>query len=114
MQERVVCKMSPECKGILKEVCAMFGVTMDKFLYDMARQEIHQAALRCCKTEAILKQRGKELDPRVHKACWGMGCYGCVHEGPCRAGLVPDTRFEIREEMKQFVKPEFLESMKLT
>ena len=113
MQERVVCKMSPECKGILKEVCAMFGVTMDRFLYDMARQEIHQAALRCCKTESILKQRGKGLDPRVHKPCWGMGCYGCIHEGPCRAGLVPDARFEIKEEMKQFVKPEFLESMKL-
>ena len=114
MQERVVCKMNPECKGILKEVCAMFGVTMDRFLYDMARQEIHQAALKCSKTESILKQRGKGLDPRVHKPCWGISCYACVHAGPCRAGLVPNLRFQIRAEMEQFVKPEFLKSTELT
>ena len=91
----------------------MFGVTMDKFLYEAARQEIHQAALRCHKTEAILKQRGVSLDPRVHKSCWGISCYGCVHEGQCRAGMKPDARFKIREEFEPFVKQEFLDSTKL-
>ena len=111
--ERVVCKMSPECKGILKEMCAMFGVTMDKFLYEAARQEIHQAALRCQKTEAILKQRGVTLDPRARKPCWGIACYSCVWSGPCRAGLHPECRYEMREDYKPFVKQEFLDSMKL-
>ena len=113
MQERVVCKMRSEDKEILKEMCAMFGVTMDKFLFEAAKQEIHQAALRCTKTDAILKQRGVSLDPRVHKSCWGVVCYACVHEGTCRAGLIPDARFQIREEFAPFVKPEFQESLEL-
>ena len=105
--------MSGECKGLLKEMCAMLGITMDKFLYDSARQEIHQAALKCHKTEAILKQRGVSLDPRARKPCWGVGCYSCIHSGPCRVGLSPEARYEISEDMKQFVKPEYAESLGL-
>ena len=91
----------------------MLGITMDKFLYDAARQEIHQSALKCHKTEAILKQRGVSLDPRARKPCWGADCYTCVHSGPCRAGLRPEARHEIRENMKQFVKPEYAEILGL-
>ena len=100
MTEKVVnVKMSDDCHTILKAYAAFVGKTMSEILYDFARQELHQDALYCRQTYSHITSKGKKLDVRVHKPCWGFKCNVCVHEEKCRAGEYEDY-FVLKGEFK--------------
>ena len=79
--------MSDECHTLLKQYCAMFGITMSEMLYECARQEIHQTSQKVKTTANLLEVNNIKPDKRIDKPCWSAACFFCFKEKACRIGV---------------------------
>ena len=61
--KRVQVLMSPCCHRVLKQICAIDGISMSDFMYKCARAQIHQRAKTDDHILTLLQREGIELDP---------------------------------------------------
>ena len=85
--KKVVVQMSDDCAVVLKQYCALFGITQSQALYEAIRHHIHKQAYDGCQgCMSILDNNRIPLDKRAHKDCYGYRCKCCVHDKGCRVG----------------------------
>ena len=84
--KRVLVSMTPESHRVLKQYCALHGITMSEFLFSCARNQIHKHALDSKIVFDIIEQNNISLDKRCYKDCIGFRCFDCVELARCRIG----------------------------
>ena len=82
---------------MLKEYCAFFEVSMADALEMAWDTALNTHALHCPKVKSIFLHKGKTLDRRAGRICFGHKCLVCVHRGACEEGIYTGE-FEIKPE----------------